>query len=103
LCPGTACVAAASGRGDGLAAMLGLFGGVLGFGWAVGVLPRLAAFYTGGGRGRYLLPELLGISYGATVLLIVIVALAGFALVERVERAGRVERSAWSGQAERRP
>src|SRR5688572_1952067 len=32
LCPGTSCVAAAAGRGDGLALVLGMFAGVLGAG-----------------------------------------------------------------------
>ncbi len=86
LCPGTSCVAAATGRGDGLAAVGGMFAGVLGFGWALGRLPQLAAFYSAGDRGRFLLPEVLGISYGGTVFLIVAVAVAGFAAIERFER-----------------
>jgi uncharacterized membrane protein YedE/YeeE len=83
LCPGTACVAAASGRGDGLAVMAGMFAGVLATGAAFGTI---ADFYASGARGPLTLPELLGVPYGAVVLAVVLVALAGFAVAERLER-----------------
>src|SRR4029453_10449260 len=56
LCPGTSCVAAASGRGDGLAVMAGMFAGALLAGF---VLTPLGSFYGSGARGVFTLPEIL--------------------------------------------
>lgn len=82
LCPGTSCVAAASGRGDGLAVVAGLFTGVLtagvSFSW-------LADFYDSDARGAWTLPSLLHASYGSVVFGIVLIALAGFVAAERLE------------------
>lgn len=75
LCPGTSCVAAATGRRDGLAAVLGMFTGVLITGLAFAPLQR---FYESTSRGPLTLPELLRVPYGAVVFAIVIVALLGF-------------------------
>jgi uncharacterized membrane protein YedE/YeeE len=83
LCPGTSCVAAATGRGDGLAAMIGMFAGVLAAGAA---LPWFSSFFTSTSRGGFTIPSALGVSEGVVVLGIVAIALAGFALVPRVER-----------------
>ncbi|MEO8277511.1 MAG: YeeE/YedE thiosulfate transporter family protein [Thermoanaerobaculia bacterium] len=88
LCPGTSCVAAATGRGDGLATLLGMFAGVLGFGLALSALPALGKFYVSGSRGTFLLPELLHLGPGAAVGLVVAIALTGFALIARVENRG---------------
>ena len=82
LCPGTSCVAAASGRGDGLAVMGGLFAGVLAAGAA---LPGLIDFYDGDARGVWTLPSLLHVPYGVVVFAVVVVAIAGFAAAERIE------------------
>ncbi len=81
LCPGTSCVAAASGRRDGFAVVAGLFAGVLVTGFA-----PLAPFYASGARGRLRLPEALGLPEPAVVALVVAVALVGFALAARIER-----------------
>src|SRR5213075_1841804 len=72
LCPGTSCVAAATGRGDGLAVVLGMFGGVLVTGLS---LKALASFYASTPRGVFTLPELLGSSQGVIVFAVVAVAL----------------------------
>ena len=85
LCPGTSCVAAASGRGDGLAVVAGLFSGVLLSGLA---FPLLLDYYDSDARGAWTLPSLLHVPYGVVVLGIVLVALAGFAAAERLERRG---------------
>jgi uncharacterized membrane protein YedE/YeeE len=82
LCPGTSCVAAATGRGDGLATVLGLLIGVAATGL---LLPQFAAFYTSTPRGTFTLPEALHLPYGTVVLVIVLVALGGFTLAERIE------------------
>jgi len=73
LCPGTSCVAAATGRGDGLAAMGGMFAGTL----AAGLLIVPSQFRT------FTLPELLHVPYAV----IVAVAILDFAFVARKWRA----------------
>lgn len=85
LCPGTSCVAAASGRGDGVAVLLGLFTGVLATGFAFAPLRGL---YEATPRGPLTLPMWLGVPYGAVVLAVVVLALAAFAAAEWVERRG---------------
>ncbi|MFN7942140.1 MAG: YeeE/YedE thiosulfate transporter family protein [Thermoanaerobaculia bacterium] len=86
LCPGTSCVAAASGRGDGLAVVGGMFAGVLATGL---LLAPFAAFYASGARGAWTLPAALGVPYGVVVAGVVAMALAGFAVAERFERRAR--------------
>jgi uncharacterized protein len=87
LCPGTSCVSAATGRGDGLAVVAGLFAGITITGLC---FTPLQAFYDSGGRGAWTLPQLLHLPYGVVVFLIVVVALAAFAAAERIEIARRV-------------
>ena len=82
LCPGTSCVAAASGRGDGVAVAAGMLAGVLGTGLA---FPLLLDFYDSDARGVWTLPSLLHVPYGLVVLLVVVVALAGFFAAEWIE------------------
>jgi uncharacterized membrane protein YedE/YeeE len=82
LCPGTSCVAAATGRIDGLAVVLGMFAGVFGTGLFFG---RLADFYASTPRGTYTLPALIGTSYGVVVFVIVAVALLGFRAADWLE------------------
>ncbi len=83
LCPGTSCVAAASGRGDGVVVVAGLLAGVLGTGFA---FPQLQQFYDSTARGTWQVPEALHLSYGVVVFIIVLIAVGGFQLVERMER-----------------
>lgn len=82
LCPGTSCVAAATGRGDGLALVLGMFSGVIGTGLTFG---PLRALYEATPRGSLTLPQLLHLPYGVVILLVVGVALGGFRFVEWLE------------------
>jgi uncharacterized membrane protein YedE/YeeE len=88
LCPGTACVSAATGRGDGVAVVGGFLLGVLAAGLA---LPSIEGFYRATPRGALTLPRALSLPHGTVVLLVVALALAGFALAGRVERAHRAE------------
>lgn len=75
LCPGTACVSAASGKLDGVAVIGGLLLGVL----AYGVMhPVAQGFASSTPRGTFTLPQLVGASHGVTVLVLVMVALAAF-------------------------
>jgi len=83
LCPGTSCVAAATGRGDGAAVMAGFFAGVLAMGL---VVPGIERFYDGTARGTFTLPSLLGVPQGVVVLAVVVVALVGFRGAGWIER-----------------
>lgn len=84
LCPGTSCVAAATGRGDGMAAMVGMFVGVLAAGAAY---PMYERFFLATPRGSLTFPALLGVSDGVVVMVVVAMALTGFAFARRIERA----------------
>jgi uncharacterized protein len=83
LCPGTSCVSAATGRGDGLFAMIGIFSGVLATGLA---FTPLRAFYESSARGALTLPQLLRLPYGVVIFGIVVIALVGFRGAEWLER-----------------
>ena len=82
LCPGTSCVAAATGRADGAAVVAGLFAGVLATGAA---LPSVRAFYESTARGTFTLPDVVRLPYGVVVLAVVVLALGAFAVAERLE------------------
>jgi uncharacterized protein len=86
LCPGTSCVAAATGRGDGAMVVTGMFAGVLLTGF---LFAPLQSFYERDARGTLTLPQLLHVPYGTVVFVVVLVAIAGFFVAERVERRVR--------------
>ena len=86
LCPGTACVAAASGRTAGLFTVAGVFAGVLATGLA---LPLFEGFRNATPRGVWTVPQLLGAPQGWVVAGVALAAVALFAGVERVERSRR--------------
>jgi uncharacterized membrane protein YedE/YeeE len=75
LCPGTSCVAAATGRADGAMVMLGMLSGVVVTGLAA---DRFRAFYEGTPHGPWALPELFHCSYGVAVGVVTAMALLGF-------------------------
>jgi hypothetical protein len=83
LCPGTSCVAAATGRLDGLATAAGMFCGALGSGF---LFPAFSAFYASTPRGALTLPAALQLPTGVVVAGIVAAALASFVVAERMER-----------------
>lgn len=86
LCPGTSCVAAASGRGDGAMTVAGMLAGVL----ATGALfSSIARFAESTALGVQRLPDVLHVGYGTTVLSVVAAALGSFFVAERLERRGR--------------
>lgn len=87
LCPGTSCVAAATGRLDGIAVVVGMFGGVLITGFS---FRALASFYASTPRGVFTLPQLIGSSEGVVVFAIVAIALIGFKAAEAIERRSEV-------------
>jgi len=81
LCPGTSCVAAATGRGDGVAVLVGMAAGVLVAGLAV---EPLRAFYEATPRGPLSLSDWLGVSPGVVLCGLVAIALVGFRVVGRI-------------------
>ncbi|MET3663443.1 DUF6691 family protein [Caulobacter sp. 1776] len=82
LCPGTACVALASGRLEGGATMLGLLAGMLLTGLA---FPLLAPLYDATPKGPLTLPGLTGLPYGVAVALVTVGGLAVLAAIGRRE------------------
>jgi len=96
LCPGTSCVSAVTGRGDGVAAMLGMLGGVLLAGVFFSVLEP---FYQSTPHGTFTLPALVRVPYGVVVFVIVAIALVGFHVAERVERRAKTDTRAQSTEA----
>ncbi|MFN8589707.1 MAG: YeeE/YedE thiosulfate transporter family protein [Candidatus Eisenbacteria bacterium] len=85
-CPGTSMVGAATGRIDAMVYVLGVAAGTFLTGEA---FPLLKTFYESGAMGRLTLPEVLHLPYGVVVLLVVLMALGGFAGAEWLERRAR--------------
>jgi uncharacterized protein len=86
LCPGTSCVAAATGRGDGAMTVAGMFSGILITGL---IFAPIAHFAGSTALGVRTLPQALHLSYGLTVALLAGSALVAFRLADAVERAHR--------------
>lgn len=82
LCPGTACVSLATGKLDGLLTLVGIF---VGIGVFAELYPLLEPFYYSTSLGQVTLHQLLPLSPGVILLLVVLVALAGFAGAEALE------------------
>jgi uncharacterized membrane protein YedE/YeeE len=87
LCPGTSCVSAVTGRGDGVATVLGMLTGVLVVGFFFGILEP---FYQSTPHGAFTLPALMRAPYGVVVFVIVVIALGGFHVAELIERRAKV-------------
>jgi uncharacterized protein len=86
LCPGTSCVAASSGRKDGLVVMLGMCLGIFAFAEA---WPWLRDFQESTPLGTVTLPAMMGIPAGVLVFAVTLTAIALFAVATRVERRFR--------------
>lgn len=82
LCPGTSCVALASGRGEGAANVLGLLVGMLVVGLA---FPGLERFYGATPMGALTLPRLSGLPYGVVVAMITVACVGLLAGIGRWE------------------
>jgi uncharacterized membrane protein YedE/YeeE len=82
-CPGTACVGVATGRIDALVLFAGIFAGIIGFNEAY---PLVSGFYNATDYGQLTLPQVTGLPYGFLVFVVVLLALAGFAGAEWVEK-----------------
>lgn len=81
-CPGTSCVAASTGRWDGLINVIGLCVGILLFGE---LYPYLESFYTATPLGQITIATYFGIPSGFMLFVLVIIALLGFRLSEKLE------------------
>jgi hypothetical protein len=92
LCPGTSCVAAATGRADGVGVIAGMLIGIAVFN---AVYERIAGFYVSTALGAVTVTEVLGLSRGIGVAAVTAAALFGFALASRLERrrSGRLAQS----------
>jgi hypothetical protein len=82
LCPGTSCVAAATGRLDGVSVVGGMFTGVLLTGLSFSWIEPL---YGSTPRGALTLPTILQVPAGLVMLGIVVVALMAFRAIGRRE------------------
>jgi uncharacterized membrane protein YedE/YeeE len=81
-CPGTSWVSMASGNWDGLATILGVIAGSLGFGLAY---PLVGDFYLSGSMGVVRLPQLLGVPQAILAAGVVAMAIGAFLFAEWVE------------------
>lgn len=89
-CPGTSCVAASTGRYDGMIYLAGIIAGIVVFGE---MFPLLEDFYSSTPMGKVIIPELIGASYGLVVFLVVLMAIGGFAGAGWVEKKFAAKRT----------
>jgi len=82
-CPGTSCVAAATGRIDGMVYLAGVVAGIFLFGE---IFPFVTGFYNSTNLGRLTLPDVFNMSYGMVVFLVVAMAVGAFYAAEWAEK-----------------
>jgi uncharacterized protein len=82
-CPGTSCVAAATGKFDGFIHLIGMMTGILLFGE---LFPQLEGFYNSTALGQITIPELIGLPSNLMVLAFTLLAVAGFVFAGRIEK-----------------
>ncbi len=82
-CPGTSLVSSSSGHLDGIFFVAGVMVGGLFFG---SVVDHFWGFYNSTYMGRFTLPEWMGLSTGATVLLVVVVGVLSVWGSDAIER-----------------
>ena len=89
-CPGTSCVAASTGRLDAVVHLFGMIAGILLFGE---LFSLFEGFYYSTPMGRVTFPQLLHLPDGLLVFVVVLLAIVGFVIAERVEKnhAGKTE------------
>jgi uncharacterized membrane protein YedE/YeeE len=82
-CPGTSCVALTTGRIDALILLGGMVTGILIFGE---IFPLIRDFYFSTYMGQITFDKLLNIPLPLAVIVTIILALAGFAAAEKIEK-----------------
>jgi uncharacterized membrane protein YedE/YeeE len=82
-CPGTAVVAAAIGKVDAIAFLVGIGAGVLAY---AGAFPMIERFAKSGSGERQFVSDWLHLSYGVTAILVTLMALGMFAGAEWIEK-----------------
>ncbi len=82
-CPGTSLVAAATAKLDGVFFVLGVLFGIFVFGETV---DQFEGFFNSSYKGRYTIPDMLGVNTGIVVLGIILMALAVFFGAEQIEK-----------------
>jgi len=82
-CPGTSCVAVATGKIDAVVFLVGIVAGIFAFGESFAFLKD---FYNSTSMGQLTLPQILHLPYGLVVFLVVMMALGGFAGASWVEK-----------------
>ena len=85
LCPGTACVAASSGRWDGIAAVAGMLGGTA---ITAVVWPVLGGVTAAAPREGALLPDDLGLPLWSVVVAVTVMGVAATTLGRRIDSRG---------------
>ncbi|MGD8305338.1 MAG: YeeE/YedE thiosulfate transporter family protein [Ignavibacteria bacterium] len=83
LCPGTCLVSSATGRIDGLVTLVGIFCGIFLFGETV---TFFYDFLYSTSAGQITLPQLLNIPHSVILFIVVVLAIAGFAGAEVLEK-----------------
>ncbi len=82
LCPGTSCVAAASGRIDGMMLLVGMLFGIFVFNE---IYPLISGFYGSTPLGQITLAEQFNLPHGLVVFAIVAMGLMAFLVAEHLE------------------
>jgi len=82
-CPGTSCVAAATGKYDGFVFLAGVLAGSFVFAEAFSLVDD---FYYATPMGSITLPQQFHMSYGLLVFAVILMAVGGFAGATRLER-----------------
>lgn len=82
-CPGTSSVAIATGKIDAIVYAFGGLFGIFVFGEA---FPYISDFFYSTPLGRITLPELFGIDHGIILLLVIMLAIAGFTAADWAEK-----------------
>ena len=82
-CPGTSCVAAVTGRLDGMVYIAGMVTGLVGF---AEVYPYIVNFAQSTPMGQITLPRLFNLPYGLLVFAVVLMALGAFMAAEWAEK-----------------
>lgn len=86
-CPGTCVVASVTGKMDGWIHLLGMFAGIFLF---AELFPFIESWYSSTPMGEITLSQQFGLSHGTMVLIVVLVALAGFYGAEKLEKRFRI-------------